>query len=137
MSDELFERGLEIRRAVVGAEYVDRALAGADDFNRDFQRLVTEFCWGAGWGREEHGALSRRDRSLLNLVMIGTLNRSDEFKLHLRGALRNGCTREEIRDTLIQLAIYAGIPAGVEAFRLAREVFAAVEAETGDAAAGS
>jgi 4-carboxymuconolactone decarboxylase len=126
MNDDLFETGLQIRREVVGAEYVDRSLAQADDFSRDFQRLVTEYCWGAGWGRD---ALSRRDRSLLNLVMIGALNRSEEFKLHLRGALRNGCTKDEIRDALIQLAIYAGIPAGVEAFRLAREVFAAVEAE--------
>jgi 4-carboxymuconolactone decarboxylase len=122
MSDELFEIGLKIRRDVVGAEYVDKALeaAEADDFSRDFQRLVTEYCWGAGWGRD---GLTRRDRSLLNLAMLGALNRATEFKLHLRGALRNGCTRDEIRDTLIQLAIYAGIPAGVEAFRLAREVF--------------
>ncbi|MGH2843823.1 MAG: carboxymuconolactone decarboxylase family protein [Solirubrobacteraceae bacterium] len=125
MNDELFQRGLRIRREVVGAEYVDRSLAEADDFNRDFQRLVTEYCWGAGWGRE---ALSRRDRSLMNLVMIGALNRGTEFKLHLRGALRNGVTRDEIGDALIQLAIYAGIPAGVEAFRLAREVFAEVDA---------
>ena len=126
MSQEMFEKGLEIRREVVGAEYVDRSLAQADDFSRDFQRLVTEYCWGAAWGRD---ALTRRDRSLLNLVMLGALNRSHEFKLHLRGALRNGCTKDEIQDTLIQLAIYAGIPAGVEAFRLAREVFDAVEAE--------
>jgi len=123
MSDETYERGLQIRREVVGAEYVDRALAAAeeDGFSRDFQRLVTEYCWGAGWGRE---ALSRRDRSLLNLALLSALNRGTEFKLHLRGALRNGCTREEIEDTLIQAAIYAGIPAGVEAFRLARDVFA-------------
>jgi 4-carboxymuconolactone decarboxylase len=126
MNDDLFETGLKIRREVVGAEYVDRSLSQADEFSEDFQRLVTEYCWGAGWGR---GVLSRRDRSLLNLVMIGTLNRGQEFKLHLRGALRNGCSKEEIRDALIQLAIYAGIPAGVEAFRLAREVFAEVEAE--------
>jgi 4-carboxymuconolactone decarboxylase len=126
VSDELFEKGLQIRREVVGAEYVDRSLSQADEFSRDFQRLVTEYCWGAGWGRE---ALSRRDKSLLNLAMIGTLNRGTEFKLHLRGALRNGCTRDEIQDTLIQLAIYAGIPAGVEAFRLAREVFAEVDAD--------
>jgi len=126
MSQEMFEKGLQIRREVVGAEYVERSLAQADDFSRDFQRLVTEYCWGAGWGRE---ALSRRDKSLLNLAMIGALNRGTEFKLHLRGALRNGCTREEIKDTLIQLAIYAGIPAGVEAFRLSREVFAEVDAE--------
>jgi 4-carboxymuconolactone decarboxylase len=106
-------------------------MAGADDFTRDFQNIVSEYCWGAAWGRE---ALTRRDRSLLNLAMLGALNRGHEFKLHLRGALRNGCTREEIQDTLIQLAIYAGIPAGVEAFRLAREVFAAVEAEEAEAA---
>lgn len=126
MSEERFRRGLEIRKEVVGADHVERSLAEADDFSRDFQELVTEYCWGAGWGRQ---ALSRRDRSLINLAMIGTLGRNAEFKLHLRGALRNGCTKDEIKDTLIQLAIYAGIPAGVEAFRLAREVFDAVEAE--------
>ncbi|KQV37005.1 carboxymuconolactone decarboxylase family protein [Rhizobium sp. Root1204] len=120
MSDDVFNRGLEIRKAVLGAQYVERSLDAADDFNRDFQKLVTEYCWGAGWGRD---ALSRRDKSLLNLAMLGALNRSSEFKLHLKGALTNGCTQDEIEDTLIQLAIYAGIPAGVEAFRLAREVF--------------
>ena len=125
MDKERFEKGLEIRKAVLGAAYVEKSLSAADDFNRDFQELVTEFCWGAGWGRT---ALSRRDKSLLNLVMLGALNRGSEFKLHLKGALTNGCTREEIKDTLIQLAIYAGIPAGVEAFRLAREVFAEIEA---------
>lgn len=125
MSEELFERGLKIRKAVLGEAYVEAALDAADDFNRDFQNLVTEYCWGAGWGRS---ALSLRDKSLLNLVMLGTLNRSHEFKLHLKGALTNGCTREEIKDTLMQLAIYAGIPAGVEAFRLAREVFAELDA---------
>lgn len=120
MSEEMFDKGLGIRKAVLGAEYVERSLNAADDFNRDFQKLVTEYCWGAGWGRD---ALTRRDKSLLNLVMLGALNRSNEFKLHLKGALNNGCTQDEIEDTLIQLAIYAGIPAGVEAFRLAREVF--------------
>ncbi len=123
MSDDTYLTGLQIRREVVGAEHVDRTLAAAREggFSADFQRLVTEYCWGASWGRD---ALSRRDRSLLNLAMLGTLGRSTEFKLHLRGALRNGCTKDEIRDTLIHLAIYAGIPAGVEAFRLAEEVFA-------------
>ena len=125
MSQELFEKGLGIRKAVLGAAYVEKSLGAADDFNRDFQNLVTEYCWGAGWGRT---ALSLRDKSLLNLVMLGALNRATEFKLHLKGALTNGCTRDEIKDTLIQLAIYAGIPAGVEAFRLAREVFAEVDA---------
>lgn len=125
MGQDVFERGLDIRKAVLGADYVEKSLNAADDFNRDFQNLVTEYCWGAGWGRT---ALSLRDKSLLNLVMLGALNRSTEFKLHFKGALTNGCSREEIKDTLIQLAIYAGIPAGVEAFRLAREVFAEIEA---------
>ncbi len=125
MSQERFDAGLQLRREVVGAEYVERSLAQADDFTRDFQELVTEYCWGASWTRD---AISRRDRSLLNLAMLATLNRSAEFKLHTRGALRNGCTREEIADTLIHVAIYAGVPAAMEAFRLAREVFA----ETGE-----
>lgn len=125
MAGELFKKGLKIRKEVLGDAYVEKSLGDADDFNRDFQNLVTEFCWGAGWGREgDDGALTRRDRSLLNLVMLGALNRGEEFKLHLKGALTNGCTRDEIRDALIQLAIYAGIPAGVEAFRLARQVLA-------------
>lgn len=119
MSTDTYDRGLEIRKAVLGAAYVEHSLLAADDFNRDFQRLVTEYCWGAGWGRN---ALTLRDKSLLNLVMLGALNRGTEFKLHVRGALTNGCTVEEIKDTLMQLAIYAGIPAGVEAFRLAHEV---------------
>jgi len=126
MSDELFETGLRIRKEVLGEAYVERSLANADDFSRDFQRLVTEYCWGAGWGRS---ALTKRDRSLLNLVMIGSLNRMHEFRLHLRGAITNGVTKAEIQDALIQLAIYAGIPAGVEGFRIAREVFAECEAE--------
>lgn len=124
MSREMFDRGLEIRKEVLGADYVQRSLDAADDFNRDFQEIVTEYCWGASWGR---GALSRRDRSLLNLVMLGALNRGEKFRLHLKGALTNGCTRDEIKDTLIHLAIYAGIPAGVEAFRIARQVFAELD----------
>ena len=128
MSDETYEKGLAIRKAVLGEDYVNASLAKADDFNADFQRLVTEFCWGAGWGRE--GALSRRDRSLMNIVLLGALNRGEEFKLHVRGALRNGVTREEIREALIHLSIYAGIPAGVEGFRLARQVLTEVDAES-------
>ncbi|MEW6630143.1 MAG: carboxymuconolactone decarboxylase family protein [Pseudomonadota bacterium] len=124
MSDELFERGLEIRKAVLGADYVENALNNADDFSADFQKLVTEYCWGAGWGRT---TLTRRDKSLLNLVMLGLMNRNHEFKLHLKGAITNGCSRDEIRDALIQLAIYGGIPAGVEAFRIARDVFAELD----------
>ena len=125
MNDDLFETGLEIRREVLGRDYVDASMANADEFSADFQRLLTEYCWGAAWGRS---ALTRRDRSLLNLVMLGALNRAAEFKLDLRGAITNGCTREEIKDALIQLTIYAGVPAGVEAFRNAREVFAELDA---------
>ena len=119
MSTELYDTGLKIRRRVLGDDYVDRALAGADAFNQEFQQLVTEYCWGKVWGRS---TLSDRQRSLNNLAMIAALNRGAEFKAHVRGALRNGCTVAEIRDTLLQVAIYCGVPAGVEAFRLAREV---------------
>ena len=127
MNDDTYEKGLAIRKEVLGEAYVNASLSKADDFNADFQRLVTEYCWGAGWGRE--GVLSRRDRSLMNIVLLGSLNRSEEFKLHVRGALRNGVTREEIREALIHLSIYAGIPAGVEGFRLAKTVLAEVDAE--------
>jgi 4-carboxymuconolactone decarboxylase len=118
VSPERYEIGLRIRKEVLGDEYVERALAGSDDFNRDFQELVTEYCWGGAWGR---GVLSKKQRSLNNLCMLSALNRSHEFKSHVRGALRNGCSLDEIRETLMQVAIYCGIPAGVEAFRLARD----------------
>lgn len=121
MTESGFERGLRIRREVVGEEYVERSFANAGDFGREFQELVTEFCWGASWGRD---ALSRRDRSLLNLAIIGVLGRTAEFRLHVKGALRNGVTPDEIKDTLIHLSVYAGIPAGVESFRIAGEVLA-------------
>lgn len=117
---ELFKRGLEIRRAVVGADYVDKSLANADDFNMPMQELVTEYCWGAVWGRDD---LPRKTRSLLNLAMISVLNRPHELKLHVAGALRNGVTREEIREVFLQVAIYAGVPAAIDSFRIAREVF--------------
>ncbi|HLG51231.1 MAG TPA: carboxymuconolactone decarboxylase family protein [Chloroflexota bacterium] len=119
MSEELYQRGLEIRRAVLGDDYVERAIRNIDDFNRDFQRLLTEYCWGAVWGRD---GLSRKQRSLNNLCILAALNRAQEFELHVRGALRNGCTPEEIRETLLQVAVYAGMPAGVEAFRIAHKV---------------
>ena len=118
---ELYDRGMKIRREVLGDEYVDNALRNADDFSKPFQELVTEYCWGASWGRE---GLTRKQRSLNNLCMLAALNRGAELELHLRGALRNGCTRDEIRETLMQAAVYAGIPAGVEAFRIARKVLA-------------
>ncbi|MGE0387785.1 MAG: carboxymuconolactone decarboxylase family protein [Gammaproteobacteria bacterium] len=121
MSQELHDAGLGKRRQVLGDEYVDRALAGVDALTADFQKIVNEYCWGAVWTR---GALSDRQRSLNNLCILAALNRQHEFRLHLHGALRNGCTVEEIRDTLLQIAVYCGIPAGVEAFRIAREVLA-------------
>ena len=118
-SDDRYARGLEARKRVVGPEYVEKQLAAAGELDRDFQRMVTEYCWGEVWTRS---VLTNKQRSLNNLCMIAALNRSAEFELHVRGALRNGCTPEEIRDSLIQVAIYAGIPAGVEAFRIARKV---------------
>jgi len=121
MSSEQFEAGLKCRTEVLGEEYVEKSLAGADDFNRDFQRMVTEYCWGGSWGR---GVLEKRDRSILNLGMLAALNRSHEFKLHFRGAINNGLSLRELREILIQITIYCGAPAGVEAFRLAREVLA-------------
>lgn len=116
---ERFELGRQIRIEVLGEEAVRRRLDEADAFNRDFQELVTEYCWGAGWGRT---ALSRRDRSLMNLGMLSALNRPEEFALHVGAALKNGVTAEELQDALIQVAIYCGIPAGVEAFRIASRV---------------
>jgi 4-carboxymuconolactone decarboxylase len=117
--DTRYNNGMAVRRKVLGDAYVDKATANVDDFNRDFQRIVTEYCWGEVWTRN---VLSNKQRSLNNLCIIATLNRAAEFEIHVRGALRNGCTPEEIRDTLIQVAVYAGIPAGVEAFRIARKV---------------
>ncbi len=128
MNDELFERGLEIRKSVLGAEFVDRSIAAADDFTMPLQRLVTEYCWGAVWGREE---LPKKTRSMLNIAMIGTLNRNHELKMHVKGAIRNGCTREEIREVLLQVAIYAGVPAAVDSFRVAKEALAELDAEGG------
>ena len=124
MSREKFEKGLEIRKAVLGKEYVENSLKNADDFSLPMQELSTEYCWGHVWGRE---GLSRRDRSMINLAMISALNRPHELKLHVKGALVNGVTREEIREILLQVAIYCGIPAGIDSFRLAKEAFAELE----------
>jgi 4-carboxymuconolactone decarboxylase len=123
MNKELFENGLRIRREVLGAEYVDKSLSGADDFSRPLQELVTEYCWGEIWSRP---GLSRKMRSLINLAMLTALNRPHEVKLHLKGALNNGCTKEEIMEVLLQTAIYCGVPAAVDSFRSAREVFAEI-----------
>ena len=124
MNKELFEKGLAIRKSVIGAEFVDKALASADDFNMPLQELVTEYCWGAVWGRE---GLSKKTRSLLNIAMLSTLNRPHELKVHVKGAIRNGATKEEIRETLLQVAIYAGVPAAVDSFRVAKEALGELE----------
>ena len=121
MDQTLYDAGLAARKEVLGERYVDNAINNADDFNRDFQALVTEYCWGVCWGNE---VLSRKQRSLLNLGMLAALGRSHEFELHFKGALRNGCTPDELRETLTQITIYCGVPAGVESFRIARRVLA-------------
>jgi 4-carboxymuconolactone decarboxylase len=119
MNQELFDQGLATRREVLGAAYVDKAIAAADDFNRPMQELVTQYCWGDIWNRP---GLDRRTRSLLNLAMLTALNRPHELKLHVRGALRNGVTKEEMREVFLQAAIYCGVPAAIDSFRTAREV---------------
>ena len=128
MNDELFERGLAIRKAVLGDEFVEKSLASADDFNMPMQRLVTEYCWGEVWGRDE---LPRKIRSMLNLAMLSALNRPHELEVHIGGALRNGVSREEIREVLLQVAIYCGVPAAVDAFRVARKAFAEFDQKKG------
>lgn len=126
MNDELFERGLAIRKSVLGDTYVEKSIGSADDFTMPLQRLVTEYCWGAVWGREE---LPKKMRSLINIALLGTLNRPHELKIHVKGAIRNGCTPEEIREVLLQIGIYSGIPAAVDSFRVAREALAEIEEE--------
>ncbi|WP_273860013.1 4-carboxymuconolactone decarboxylase [Photobacterium sp. GSS17] len=118
MTDK-FEQGLAIRRQVLGADYVDNAINNATDFTRPMQELVTTYCWGEVWGRD---TLPLKTRSLINLAMITALNRPHELKLHVRGALNNGCSEEEIREVLLQTAIYCGVPAAIDAFRTAKEV---------------
>jgi 4-carboxymuconolactone decarboxylase len=117
---ETFEKGLAIRRAVLGADYVDKAMSTADDFNRPMQELTTQYCWGEIWGRP---GLDRRTRSIINLAMISALNRPHEIKAHVKGALNNGLTKDDIKEVFLQVAIYCGVPAGVDSFRAAQEVF--------------
>ncbi len=116
---EMFEKGLEVRRAVLGAEYVDGGLAKADDFMMAFQRITTEWCWGYAWTRD---GLDRRTRSMLNLAMLTALDKPGELKLHVKGALANGVTTEEIKEVLLHATVYCGIPAGLNAFKAAHEV---------------
>jgi 4-carboxymuconolactone decarboxylase len=132
--DGRYEEGLRIRREVLGDGHVERSLARASDFSRPMQAFVTEHCWGAIWSRP---GLARRDRSLVNIGILTALNRSHELRVHVRGAIRNGCTREEIQEVLLQTAIYCGVPAAMEAFRAAESVLEEIEREepSGDGAA--
>ena len=132
MNQDLYDAGLATRRRVLGDAYVDASLAAATDFSRDIQEYVTQYCWGDLWNRP---GLSLQERSLINLSMIIALNRSHEFKAHVRGAVNNGVTREQIKEVLMQSAFYCGGPAALEAFRNAAEVFAAMDAEAAAQAA--
>jgi 4-carboxymuconolactone decarboxylase len=125
MANAMFEAGLKVRKDVLGAEFVENAIKSADDFNRPLQEFVTEYCWGACWTRE---GLSRKTRSMLNLAMLTALNRPHELKMHVKGALRNGVTKDEIREVLLQTGVYCGVPAAVDAFRTAKEAIAEFEA---------
>ena len=124
MNKKRYEEGLAVRRAVLGTEYVDKSLRSADEFTRPMQELVTEYCWGEIWTRP---GLDRRTRSFLNLAMLTALNRPHEIKLHVRGALNNGLTREELMEVFLQSAIYCGVPAALDAMRVTKEVFAEID----------
>lgn len=125
MANEKFEKGLQLRKQVLGAEYVEKSMAGADSFSMPMQELSTEYCWGHVWTRP---GLALRDRSLINIAMISALNRPHELKLHVKAALNNGLSREEIREVILQVAVYCGVPAGIDSTRIAREAFAEVDA---------
>src|SRR5918995_4247289 len=126
MDQDMRARGLKNRKEVLGEAHVERSFATADDFTRPYQDLITEYCWGAVWDRP---GLPRKTRSLLNIAMLTALNREEEFKLHVRAAFRNGVTKEEIQEVLLQAMIYCGVPAANSAFKQAREVFAQMEHE--------
>ncbi|MEM7405389.1 MAG: carboxymuconolactone decarboxylase family protein [Pseudomonadota bacterium] len=122
MDSELFEAGIAQRKGTLGAEYVEKNLAAADDFNRPFQEAMTAWCWGFGWGDD---AIDAKTRSMMNLTMLGALGKMTEWELHCRGALNNGCSVEEIRAIVHVIAIYCGVPQGIECFRSARKVLEA------------
>ena len=124
---EQFEKGLQIRREVLGEAYVERSIAAADDVSAPLQKLITEWCWGEIWSRP---GLERRMRSVLNLGMTMALNRTAEFKLHVRGAINNGLTREQVIEIILQGAIYCGVPASLDAMRSAQAVFAELDEES-------
>lgn len=124
MNKELFDKGLNTRREVLGAEYVDASIKNADEFTLPMQELVTQYCWGDVWNRP---GLDRRTRSFLNLAMLTALNRPHELKLHVRGAIHNGLSKDEIKEVFLQSAIYCGVPAAIDSFRTAKEVFKDME----------
>jgi 4-carboxymuconolactone decarboxylase len=138
MTDDRLERGKQVRSEVLGEEHVQRSLAAASEFTRPMQELVTEYCWGVVWDRP---GLPRRERSLVNIAMLTALNRSHELSVHVRGALTNGCTVEEIQETLLQTAIYCGVPAAMEGFRVAEGAINAARSEqaapSGDGSGGA
>jgi 4-carboxymuconolactone decarboxylase len=121
MDRELQKKGMAVRKSVLGAEYVEKAMATADDFNRPFQDILNEYCWGMIWTDER---IPKKTRSMMNLTMLAALNRMHEWELHLNGALANGVSRDEIQSILHQIAVYCGVPTAVECFRIARRVFA-------------
>lgn len=127
MDRQRFEAGLAARKEVLGAEHVERSLAKVTDFSRPVQELVTEYCWGEVWTRD---GLPRKTRSLLNLVMLTAMNRMHELAVHVRGAVRNGCTEAEVQEALLQTAIYCGVPAALESFRVAEQALAELAEET-------
>jgi 4-carboxymuconolactone decarboxylase len=124
MTSETYDKGLALRKQVLGADYVERSFQNADDFSRPMQNLSTEYCWGYVWTRP---GLTLQQRSLLNIGMISALNRPHELKLHIKAALNNGLTRDQIREALLQVAIYCGVPAGIDSTRIAREAFAELD----------
>lgn len=123
-----FRQGLEVRREVLGAEYVDKSVESADDFMAAFQKMTTEWCWGSVWTRP---GLERRTRSMLNIAMLAALNRPNELRLHVKGALTNGVTVKEIQEILLQAGVYCGVPAALDAFKVAKEVFDQAGAKMG------
>jgi 4-carboxymuconolactone decarboxylase len=120
MNKDAYDKGLNTRRQVLGSEYVDNAIKNADDFNQPMQELVTEYCWNEIWNRP---GLDRKSRSMLNLAMLTALNRPHELKLHIRGAINNGLSKDEIQEIFLQTAIYCGVPAAIDSFRVAKETF--------------
>ena len=122
--ESLFEKGHKVRKEVLGEDYVNKSIAGADEFTRAMAEWSTEFCWGALWTRP---GVDRRTRSIVNLSMIAAINRPHELKLHVKAALKNGLTRDEIKEIFLQVAVYCGVPAGIDSFRIAKEAFKEVD----------